>query len=202
MSSPHWPEKKKIEVVTTWLALGKVPMVEGVTGVPQATIRQWKMQPWWKEMVDTIQTESNQELDTKLSKIIERSLDAVNERIEGGEFILDSRTGQVKRIPVKMKDVHRVAVDLLDKRDLLRGRPAQEKAELQNKDILKKLADQFADWVKLNMKQPKVIDIEGEVVSSSQSNVEPVMLSSSLEVESINIAQSPVKDEANTSPAT
>lgn len=202
MSSPHWPDKKKIEVVTTWLALGKVPMVEGVTGVPQATIRQWKMQPWWKEMVDQIQTESNQELDTKLSKIIERSLDAVNERIEGGEFILDSRTGQVKRIPVKMKDVHRVAVDLLDKRDLLRGRPAQEKAELQNKDILKKLADQFADWVKLNMKQPKVIDIEGEVVSSSQSNVEPVMLSSSLEVESINIAQSPVKDEANTSPAT
>ena len=166
MSSPHWPDKKKIEVVTTWLALGKVPMVEGVTGVPQATIRQWKMQPWWKEMVDQIQTESNQELDTKLSKIIERSLDAVNERIEGGEFILDSRTGQVKRIPVKMKDVHRVAVDLLDKRDLLRGRPAQEKAELQNKDILKKLADQFADWVKLNMKQPKVIDIEGEVVDA------------------------------------
>lgn len=158
-----WSDKKKYEVVTTWLALGKVPMVEGVTGVPKETIRQWKMQPWWAEMVTTIQTESNQELDSKLSAIIERSLDAVNERIENGEFKLDARTGKVLRVPVQLRDVHRVAVDLLDKRQLVRNLPLKEKQEQQNADILKKLADQFSDWVKLNMKQPKAI--EGEVLA-------------------------------------
>jgi hypothetical protein len=157
LSSPY-PDSKKTEVVTTWLALGKVPMVEAVTGVPRATIRQWKLQPWWQEMVDTIQTESNQELDTKLSKIIERSLDAVNERIEGGEFILDSKTGTVKRVPVKLKDVHRVAVDLLDKRDLLRLKPAERQEQAAAVDILKKLAGQFADWAKVHIKEPRIVE--------------------------------------------
>lgn len=159
-------DKKRLEVVTTYLALGKVPMVESVTGVPRATIRQWKMQPWWKELVAQIQTESDQELDTKLTKIIERSLDAVNERIEGGEFILDSKTGTVKRIPVKLRDVHRVAVDLLDKRDLVRAKPEKSKEQEIQADVLKKLADQFSDWVKVHLKkEPKII--EGVVLDNA-----------------------------------
>lgn len=162
MSTPY-PDSKKLEVITTYLALGKVPMVEAVTGVPRATIRQWKMQPWWHEMVSQIQTESDQELDSKLSKIIERSLDAVNERIENGEFILDSKSGQVKRIPVKFKDVSKVAVDLLDKRDILRMRPMKEKEAEVQIDTLKKLANQFSEWVRLHMKQPRVV--EGETLA-------------------------------------
>lgn len=114
-------------------------------------------------MIQEIQTESNQELDTKLSKIIERSLDAVNERIEGGEFVLDSKTGTVKRIPVKLKDVHRVAVDLLDKRDVLRVRPQDKIEEAATVDILKKLAGQFAEWATKNLKEPRVV--EGETLA-------------------------------------
>lgn len=170
MSHKQYTDKKKYEVVTTWLAVGKVPIVEGITGVPQATIRQWKLQPWWKELVAQIQTESNQELDSKLAKIIERSLDTVNDRIEQGEFMFDPKTGSVKRVPVKLRDVHRVAVDLLDKRDLLRRRPEQEKREEQNADILKKLADQFSDWVKINLrKEPKIIEAEVIIVEKDNA---------------------------------
>ena len=169
MSKPY-SDNKKLEVVTTYLALGKIPMVEAVTGVPRTTIKQWKMAPWWAEMVETIQTESDQELDAKLSNIIERSLDAVNERIEGGEFILDSKTGTVKRVPVKLKDVHRVAVDLLDKRDLIREKPMAQKEQAQSIDILQKLAGQFAAWVQINLKEPKVI--EGEAVAIHEERQE------------------------------
>jgi hypothetical protein len=133
-------------------------MVEAVTGIPRATIYQWKGMPWWQELVDQIQTESNQELDTKLSRIIDRSLDAVNERIEGGEFILDSKTGTVKRVPVKLKDVHRVAVDLLDKRDLLRTKPQERVEQAAAVDILKRLAGQFADWAKVHIKEPRIVE--------------------------------------------
>lgn len=162
MSKPY-PESKKLETVTTYLALGKVPMVEAVVGVPRATIRQWKMQPWWNEMVEQIQTESNQELDSKLSKIIEKSLDAVNERIEGGEFVIDPKTGSVKRVPVKLRDVHRVAVDLLDKRDILRQKPVERAEQAAAVDIMRKLASQFADWAKVHIKEPKIV--EGETIA-------------------------------------
>lgn len=159
MTGRVYPDSKKLEVVTTFLALGKAPMVSAVCDVPVQTIRQWKMQPWWADMVSQIQTESDQQLDAKLSAIIERSLDAVNERIEGGEFILDSKSGTVKRVPVKLRDVERVAVDLLDKRDILRGRPDKQKQQEVQVDILKKLADQFSDWVKIHIKKEPIEEL-------------------------------------------
>ena len=162
-----YSDAKKLEVVTTYLALGKVPMVEAVTGIPRSTIRQWKMQPWWTEMVDQIQTDSDQELDAKLAKIIDRSLDAVTDRIENGDFIFDPKSGSIRRSPVKLKDVHRVSVDLIDKRDLIRKRPQEQIEQSATVDILRKLANQFAEWAKIHVApkgEPKVI--EGEVVDA------------------------------------
>ena len=115
-----WSDAKRVEVVTTYLVLGKAPMVEAVTGVPAKTIRDWRMQPWWKELEDEIRCEETAELDSKLSKIVDRSLSTVMDRIENGDYILDSRTGVVRRIPVKLRDVHKVSTELIDKRLLLR----------------------------------------------------------------------------------
>lgn len=159
----QYTDKDKLNAVQTWLVLGKVPLVAAATGVSEHTLRQWKLQPWWKELVAQVQAESNQELDAKVSKIIDRALDVTADRMEHGEYLLDSKTGQVVRVPVKIKDAHKVAVDLLGQRDIIRGKPEQEKQEKQTSDILKKLADQFADWVKLNMKQPRTV--EGEVLA-------------------------------------
>ena len=173
MSRPY-PEQKKIEAVTSYLALGKVPLVAAVTGVPVATLRQWKLQPWWKELIDEIHREDEFDLDAKLSKIIDKTLDAVVERVEHGEFLLDSKTGQVKRIPVKLRDVHRVSVDLIDKRNLIRGKPTSRIEKIETVDTLQKLAEQFAQWVKVGMKrEEKTIyevpsqgtTIEGETVA-------------------------------------
>lgn len=184
-----WDDKKKTEVVVCYLALGKLPMVEAVTGVPRATIQQWKTQPWWLELVSNIQEENTQELDTKLSKIIDKSLDGVNERIENGEFILDSKSGTVKRIPVKLKDVLRVASDLLDKRDLIRGRPASRQKDEVQTEVLRKLAHTFAQWVQVNLK-PEPRTIEGVVVDAVYEERNPRLQD--------GIQQVPQPSEANT----
>ena len=131
-------------------------MVEAVTGVPRQTIRIWKMQPWWNDLVKEIQQSEDQELDGKLSKIIDRSLDAVNERLTNGDFILDSKTGTIKRVPVKMRDAHRVTTDLLDKRNLLRGKPTSITERISTEDVLKNLAQQFQEFTKF--KNSKLIE--------------------------------------------
>lgn len=159
-----YPEAKKIEVVTTYLALGKAPLVEAVTGVPRQTIRQWKMMPWWKDMVAEIQNEDDAELDSKLSKIINRTLDTVVDRIDHGDFILDSRSGQVKRVPVKMKDAHKVTTDLLDKRSLIRGKPTSITERVTVDDVMKRLADEFKKWAK----PEKVIQAEHELIEEAK----------------------------------
>src|SRR5258708_6373077 len=157
----HWDDKKKVEVVTTYLAIGKYALVEAVTGVPKATIQAWKRSPWWADLAHEIQQESDQQLDTKLQKIVDKSLDVVLDRIENGDFVLNSKTGEVTRIPTKLKDVHRVSVDLIDKRDLIRNRERVHVEVQAVDDYLKRLATQFAEFVKKRIPKP----IEGEVVT-------------------------------------
>lgn len=170
-----WSDRKKIEVVTTYLALGKAPMVEAVTGVPQQTIRIWKMQPWWKELEEEIRREENLELDSRLGKIVDKSLEVVMDRLENGDFTLNSKTGKVSRIPVKLRDATMASNALIDKRQLIRKNPI-EKAQHQQQfeDRLLKLAEQFAEFAIGKKKNEKVI--EGEVIDavSDQSNLQEV----------------------------
>ena len=176
MASKHYTDAKKIEVVTTYLVLGKAPLVEAATGVPRGTIRQWKMQPWWKELESDIRVEEDQELDSKLSRIVDRTLDTVVDRIEHGDYILDSRSGTVKRVPVKMKDAHKVSVDLIDKRNLLRGKPTSRVEKITVEDTMLKLAEQFKEWAKL-IKSEKVIEgdyADEGTLSEGQGQVSPM----------------------------
>lgn len=153
-----WSQKKKIETVTTYLALGNAPMTEGVTGVPRGTIRQWKMQQWWKDLVEDIRNEEDTELDVKLSKIIDKSLDVVMDRVTDGDFIFDSKTGKLHRKPVGMKDALQAVTQVFDKRNLLRGKPTSRVEKHTTQDTLNSLAEQFAKFAAGRT-------IEGEVIA-------------------------------------
>lgn len=162
-----WSEKKKIEAVTTYLALGKLPFVTQVTGVPHETLRHWKKQEWWKDLASQIRTEDNQELDSRLTKVVDKSLEVVVDRLENGEFFMD-KTGKVHRVPVKLKDATKVTADLLDRRSLLRKEPTKQLAEKQESinERLLGLAEQFAA-IALG-KDPRKTEkiIEGEVIDA------------------------------------
>src|SRR3990167_7059735 len=143
-----WSEAKHIEVVTTWLVLGKIPLVSATTGVPEGTIRQWRTQPWWKEIEISVQTETDQELDAKLAKRIDKALDVIWDRLEHGDFMYDPKTGEFMRKPVNLKDTHRVMVDMLDKRLLLRKQPKEQQNQAAVGEMLKNLAKEFEAMAK------------------------------------------------------
>jgi hypothetical protein len=157
-----WSQQKKAEVVTTYLTLGNAPMTEGVTGVPRQTIRAWKLQPWWKELVDEIRNEEDCELDVKLSKVIDRSLDALTDRIENGDFLFNSKTGKFVRKPIHMRDALTAVTQVYDKRNLLRGKPTSRVEKHTTQDTLNNLAEQFARFAAAKT-------IEGEVIEESSS---------------------------------
>lgn len=141
-----WPDKKKIEVVTAWMSLGSIPLASATTGVPIETIRTWRRMPWWADMVQNIKDEDNQELDTKFTKIVRKTLDVIEDRIDNGNFQLDPKTGRVVRVPVNLRDTHRVMSDLVDKRRVLRNEPTQITSVEGVNDKLAKLATQFAEF--------------------------------------------------------
>ena len=115
------------------------------------------MSPWWQEMVSMIQTESDQELDAKLQKRIDKALDVVMDRLENGDFQLNQRTGEITRMPVKLRDAGKVVTDLFDKRSLIRKNLNKPEVNAEAvADVLAKLASQFAEFA--NYKKTRIIE--------------------------------------------
>ena len=155
-----WSQEKRIQAVTQYLALGNMNLVSATTGINVDLLRSWKMKPWWKETEIQIRSTENLQLDKKLSAIVERSLDAVADRLDNGEVVLNNKTGELVRKPVLMKDASNVAKDLLTKRELLRGNATERKemTQVSVADQLKSLAIEFAKWSKAPPKE--VVDVE------------------------------------------
>lgn len=143
-----WPIEKKIEVVSQWLVLGNMKLVAASTGVGYDLIRAWKTQAWWKDLENEIRQTQNIEMDTKLSKIVERSLEAVLDRVENGDYFFDQKAQEVRRKPVTLRDVARVSVDILSKRELLRGNATERKetSQVSVQEHLKMMMAEFARW--------------------------------------------------------
>lgn len=114
-----WPEKKRIEALTTFLATGSQAHTSAITGIPEQTIRTWRQQEWWTDRIKEIREGENIQLDAKLTKVMDKALDAVVDRIEHGEYMYDPRTGEIRRVPAKLRDVQKVAGDMIDKKTLL-----------------------------------------------------------------------------------
>lgn len=152
-----WPEKKRIEVATAHVMGLTGPQIAVATGVPANTIRQWRMQDWFKDLVEEIQREDDYQADAKLTKIVSKSLDVIVDRLENGDFMYDPKEGDFKRKPLAARDVVKVADIMYDKRNLLRGKPTTISGKDQVSDRLMKLAEQFAQFARARTIDAEVI---------------------------------------------
>lgn len=161
----HWSEKKQLEVVTTYLALGNLSETSRVCNVPMRTVTLWKSQEWWSKLVNDIQSGEGQRTDNKMSKTIDKALDMLMERMEQGDYQYDQKTGRLVKVPLKARDLERVVGGLFDKRQLIRKQPTNIKAsDLGQADRLAQLATQFAQLVGQKVEPEKLVNeyIEGE----------------------------------------
>lgn len=154
-----WGESKKIEAVTTYLILGKMPLVAQTIGVPLPTLKLWKQQQWWSDLINEVTCEGDLELDAKLAKRIDKALNLVNDRLDNGDFQYDPKTGSFVRRPVNIRDGWKVASEMIDRRWLIRKQPKEQASQEAVGDILKNLALEFASMAKKKLK-----DVEGEII--------------------------------------
>ena len=163
-SGKWWSEAQKIEAVTTWLALGSLPLTAAATGIPKDTIVRWRYTDWWKELVLQIRSEETLALDGRLSKIVNKALAVVEDRLDNGNSQYDTKTGGNVRVPVNLRDSMKATADLMDRREILRQQPMQEQIEKTVDDRLAKLADEFARFAKAKDVTPKPKVIEHEEI--------------------------------------
>lgn len=164
-----WSDKIKLEAITLYMAIGSITMVATQLNIPVETARSWQKQQWWKDKIKQIQSEDYEKLDAKLTKALDKALDQVMDRIDKGEYIYDPKTGKVKQMPAKLRDLNTAFNSLMDKRQLIRKQPTKIVEQTTTAAQLQNLADQFAQFVTGKVKQEKfdeLVDkcIDGETV--------------------------------------
>ena len=138
--------------------------IEKLLGIPAATVRYWMQQPWWTDLLRQVKKAYQEELDGKLTRIIHKSVQQLEDRVENGNIIRDPQTGELVRVPLRANELSKDGLGIpFDKRALTRGDPTSKivKETISPEKMLEQLAEQFISIVEKH--QPKAID--GEVVT-------------------------------------
>ena len=131
-----------------------------LTDIPVNQLKGMMAEQWWADTIQQVRREENDQITAKMTSVVEKSIESVLDRIEHGDSVLNLKTGELKRVPVKLKDVTNLISNFIDKRNLLRGEATTRSERLGQDDILKDLGSKFEAFAKkLGVKPVDVIDV-------------------------------------------
>lgn len=158
----YYTDKQRIEAVTLYAATGSARKVNELTGIPVDTLRKWRKQPWFLDLLDEIRAENDDVIDQKFNEIIVSALDQLQDRVVNGDHVL-TKDGELVRKPVVARDLSIVTAINIDKRQLLRGKPTSRSEQVTNQSIderLRVLADNFTALSGKKLRKPETVDAE------------------------------------------
>jgi hypothetical protein len=167
-----YTDREKVKLVADWVKTGNLSASCKKLGINYLTAVDWKKTEGWKELVDKYREELDVRLSSKIDEIVDISMAEIQERLKGGEYILDSKTGSIIRIPPKARDLAQITKLLTDRQDILIKRKKVENNDTATiKDKLTDLAATFASFAKqTNVKKPDIVDAEFEIIEGEPSS--------------------------------
>lgn len=166
-----WPEEKKIEVATLWAVLRDVKQVSELSKVGVPTIRKWKDEPWFYNVVSRVVKEKNDILDQKLTGVIDACAIQIQERLLNGDTKVNYKTGQIYTAPLDARGLALVMGIIFDKRQLLRGEATSRTETISFDRRLENLKETFERFSKAT----QIEGVYSEVGESIPEQQEPVL---------------------------
>jgi hypothetical protein len=182
----RWSDQQKLDAAKSWLVLGNTTMVSRLHGIPRITLCKWQESQWWHDLIAELRSEERITLSNKMKNLVEAAQTVVANRLETGDAVLNQKTGEIIYKPVSMKDAHRVAVDMLNQKQVL-DKASGAGGEIKEADTnkLEALAEKFAEFATKSIEQKldkkRTIDGEGSFVEDvpfverTRDNVTPKM---------------------------
>jgi len=143
---PWFNDQQKIEAVQMYLICGTMPPVSAALGINLETLNKWRYTDWWKELVNQIKAEGRVKLTGKLQKIVSKSLEVIEDRLEHGDFQYDPKTGSMVRKPISARDAARISSDFIDKSIRIESQATEAATQQAVEDRLKTIAEAFASF--------------------------------------------------------
>lgn len=139
----RWADSQKIEAVTTYLQLGNVTRTAEMLKIPRPTLMSWRQTEWWNTLEKELKSEENIVLSSTMKGLVDKGLQAVEDRLDKGDWIYDTKLGKAVRKPVSMKDALAVSTNLIDKRIAIANNENYTVANDSINEKLQKLKESF-----------------------------------------------------------
>lgn len=145
----QYSTKQKMDAVNAYLVLGNVMEVVRATGIPEDTVRKWKMTQWWTDAVDEIRRGNKLELSGRLQNVLQKTILQLEDRVVNGDFAYNPKSGKFERKAIAASVANRITNDLIDK--TLTLEKAATKETLTDEGLesrLKKLKEEMIKFAK------------------------------------------------------
>ena len=156
--SGKYTAEDRLFAVTSYFLTQSMRKVSAQTGISEDTLGRWKNSEWWPIVYNEVKLAKNDELDGKLTSIIDQATVLVAERLKTGDAIL-GKDGELVFKPVSARDAATTLAILFDKRELIRGSSGAVSTPETTDKLLKKLHDTFTTLAKVV--KPDLKTIEG-----------------------------------------
>lgn len=161
--NPAWfSMDRKVEACTLYAVYGSIEEVAKLTDIPDNHIRAWKQEPWWLDLTKQIYVEQNESLGANISKVLDKSLEHLADRLDNGDYVFNQKLGKVQRIQVSAKVLAPLINTLATQRRLNRGEPTSISAKLGTDERLDLLKQQFEKFSKAKEIEGQALDITEE----------------------------------------
>jgi hypothetical protein len=155
--------EKKYSVVAIFMQTGSPRETAQLAEIPEMTLDNWRKMPWWQQLVDDIKNSDATKLDNKLTKLINKSLSVIEDRLDNGEQVLNNKTGELVTKPVGIREATQAATALMQRQVQLHKNTVEQAIQKQTvQDTLKALATEFAKWTK--NKDPIVLEETSDAI--------------------------------------
>jgi Ulp1 family protease len=99
-----------------------------------------------------------------MKSLVDAAHQVVQNRLENGDAVLNQKTGEIIYKPVSMKDAHRVAVDMLNQKQVLDKAVSGPEIKEADTNKLEALAEKFAEFatksIEQRMDKKRTVDVE------------------------------------------
>lgn len=145
----HWSDKQKMDACSTYLLTGSWAATSAATTIPVDTIKKWGASQWWKDMEEEVRRASRIETHGKLKRILDKSMAHLEDRLDHGDFVYNSKTGKIQRRPIPARTLSTVVSNSVDKAVLLeklQTAPTQNQDQISTR--LAKIQEEFQKFSK------------------------------------------------------
>jgi hypothetical protein len=143
MRSGRVPDKVFYQIAEAYFHTGDWKVVAQMTGHTAEFLLTFRQHLKFHEMMAIVRDEQDKLEEAKETSIIEDALDELHDRVKKGDDILDSKTGEIKKVKMKGKELASAIKTLHNTRQVTRHEPTNFNNKESAADRISRMAETF-----------------------------------------------------------